>query len=335
MHEALLYQRLKDGAVHCLLCRHRCTIFSGGSGLCRVRKNTDGTLNTQVYGRIVAEHIDPIEKKPLFHVLPGSSSYSIATVGCNFRCLHCQNHVIAHYDASDKIPGEFLEPEEVVKRALYSGCRSLSYTYTEPTIYFEYALEVAKLATQAGLKNIFVSNGYISPEALDMIGPFLHAANIDLKGFSEDFYRRVAGASLAEVLDCIVDYHRRGIWIEITTLVIPGENDDRKQLEGIVSFIVEKLGVNVPWHISRFFPQYKMSGHPVTSPAKLSEAAAIGIEAGLRYVYEGNISSGREDTWCPECGTRVLQRRGFRILTPGLFSGRCGVCSEKIAGLWT
>lgn len=335
MHEALVYQKRSDGSVQCKLCRHYCVIARGGAGLCRVRKNSEGSLYSLVYGRVVAEQIDPVEKKPLFHVLPGSTTYSIATVGCNFRCLYCQNHAIAQFDAADRIPGEILEPEEVVRRALQSGCRSISYTYTEPTIFFEYALDVARLASQAGLKNIFVSNGYITPEALDLIAPFLHAANIDLKGFTEDFYRRVTGASLAEVLDCITDYQKRGIWIEITTLVIPGENDDREQLKGIARFIADELGPDVPWHISRFFPQYKMPGHPATSPAKLSEAAAIASKAGLRYVYEGNIASGQENTSCPTCGNQILQRQGFRILTPGSFSGRCGACAAEIAGIWT
>jgi pyruvate formate lyase activating enzyme len=336
MHEALIYEKLSDNKVCCSLCRHYCVIGPGGTGRCRVRKNFDGTLRSLVYGRVVAEHIDPVEKKPLFHFLPGSMTYSIATVGCNFRCLNCQNYSIAQFDAgkSSRLPGELLEPEEVVRRALQSGCRSISYTYTEPTIFFEYALDVARLAHQAGLKNIFVSNGYITPKALDVIAPFLDAANIDLKGFTEEFYQRVAGAHLAEVLECIIDYHRRGIWIEITTLVIPGENDDREQLDGIATFITDKLGRDVPWHISRFFPQFKMTDHSSTPPATLSGAAAIAAKAGLRYVYEGNVQSGREDTICPSCGTTVFQRRGFQVQTSGLFTGRCVNCTVEITGHW-
>ena len=336
MHEALIYQKLSGRTVRCSLCRHYCVIGAGGTGRCRVRKNIDGTLYSLVYGHLVAEHIDPIEKKPLFHFLPGSATYSIATVGCNFTCLHCQNHAIAQFDtgSSDGIPGNLLEPEEIVRRALHSGCRSVSFTYTEPTIFFEYALDVAKLACRAGLKCIFVSNGYITPGALDMIAPFIHAANIDLKGFTEEFYKRVTGAHLAEVLECLLDYRKRGIWLEITTLIIPGENDDRKQLEDIALFIADKLGVDVPWHVSRFFPQYKMLDHPVTSPSTLSDAAAIAARAGLRHVYEGNIQGGREDTICHSCGTTVIQRQGFRVQTAGTFTGRCGNCGVEIAGVW-
>jgi pyruvate formate lyase activating enzyme len=337
MHEALLYESRSDGSVSCSLCRHRCVIPPGKAGRCRVRKNRDGTLYSLVYGRVVAEHVDPVEKKPLFHFLPGSATYSLATVGCNFRCLNCQNHSIALFDpgTSGGIPGKLLEPEVVVRRALASGSASISYTYTEPTIFFEYALDVARLAYQAGLKNIFVTNGYITPEALDMIAPYLHAANIDLKGFTEAFYQRVTGAHLAEVLETITDYQRHGIWVEITTLVIPGENDDRGHLEGIVRFIGEKLGTDVPWHISRFFPQYKLQSYQPTAPESLSEAAVIAARGGLQYVYEGNIQGGREDTPCPNCGTAVLQRRGFRTLSAYSFTGRCGICGAEIPGVWS
>jgi pyruvate formate lyase activating enzyme len=336
MHEALLYEKRGDGSVSCSLCRHRCFILPGKSGRCRVRKNSDGTLYSLVYGRVVAEHVDPVEKKPLFHFLPGTTTYSLATVGCNFRCLNCQNHGIARFDpeSAGGVPGKLLEPEEVVGRAIASGCASISYTYTEPTIFFEYALDVARLAYQAGLKNVFVTNGYITPEALEMIAPFLHAANIDLKGFTEDFYQRVTGAHLAEVLRSISDYHRRGIWIEITTLIIPGENDDREQLEGIARFIGEKLDPAVPWHISRFFPHYKLQSYQPTAPEIISEAVAIAVRGGLQYVYEGNLQQGRENTYCPNCGTAVLQRRGFRLLTTDSFNGRCGNCSAKIPGVW-
>jgi pyruvate formate lyase activating enzyme len=293
-------------------------------------------LVSLVYGKVVAEHVDPIEKKPLFHVLPGTSTYSIATIGCNFRCRHCQNHTIAQYEpGSDGIvPGQHIPPEEIVKRAIRAGCRSISYTYTEPTIFFEYALETARLAAGAGLKNVFVTNGYITPEALDAIAPFLDAANIDLKGFSEDFYSRVAGGRLEEVLDCIRDYRRRGIWLEITTLIIPGENDDRVQLEGIASFISEELGADVPWHISRFFPQFLMTDRQATPPESLSKAVDIGSRAGLRFVYEGNIAEGREDTVCPGCGWPVLKRSGFKVLETTMTDGACQKCSTKISGLW-
>jgi len=336
MREALFYEKQPDGFVVCALCRHRCRIAPGARGICRVRENRSGTLVSLVYGRVVAEHVDPIEKKPLFHVLPGTSSYSIATVGCNFRCRHCQNHTIAQYDpdSGGGVPGQIIPPEEIVARAIRAGCRSISYTYTEPTIFLEYALETARLAVGAGLKNIFVTNGYITPEALDAIAPFLHAANIDLKGFSPDFYARVVGARLEEVLECIRDYRRRRIWLEITTLIIPGENDDLPQLEGIASFIADELGHEVPWHISRFFPQHRMTEREATPPATLSRAAGIGRQAGLRFIYEGNLAGGHESTDCPGCGRTVLKRAGFKVLTTALDEGLCQECGTKIAGIW-
>jgi pyruvate formate lyase activating enzyme len=301
-----------------------------------VRINNSGVLYSLVYGRVVAEHVDPIEKKPLFHFLPGSSTYSLATVGCNFHCLNCQNHGIAQYQPGPdfQIPGEIVEPAEIVKRAVRAGCHSISYTYTEPTIFFEYALDIARLARQAGLKNVFVTNGYSTPEALDLIAPFLDAANIDLKGFSEEFYLRVAGARLAEVLACIRDYHRRGIWLEITTLVIAGENDDDEQLQGIAAFIANDLSRDVPWHISRFFPQYMMTNRPVTPGTTLSKGVFIGRKQGLRHVYEGNIAGGGEETVCPHCGHTVIQRRGYVIVAREDSDGICQQCSTRIAGVF-
>jgi pyruvate formate lyase activating enzyme len=336
MNEALFYNTLENSVVCCALCRHRCVIASGRTGRCRVRKNVNGILYSLVYGHVVAEHIDPVEKKPLFHFLPGSRTYSIATVGCNFKCLHCQNYTIAQYDPADfsEIPGGYLAPEEIVTRALQSGCRSISYTYTEPTIFFEYALDIARLAKKADLKNIFVTNGYITSEALDVIAPYLDAANIDLKGFTEDFYQKITGARVAEVLECIEDYKKRGIWLEITTLLIPGENDQREHLEGIAGFIAGKLGSDVPWHISRFFPHNKMPDHPVTPGNKISEASSIAVNAGLRFVYEGNLHGGQENTVCPTCRKTVLQRREFQTLTSGIQSGRCTSCNTEIAGVW-
>lgn len=336
MREAAFYDKQPDRSVTCSLCRHRCRIKPGGRGICRVRENRDGTLFSLVYGRVVAEHVDPIEKKPLFHVLPGTSSYSIATVGCNFRCRHCQNYSIAQYDPGQPaaIPGQDVPPEDIVARALSAGCRSISYTYTEPTIFLEYALDVARLAAGAGLKNIFVTNGYITPEALEALAPWLDAANIDLKGFSADFYSRIVGARLDDVLDCIRDYRRRNIWIEITTLIIPGENDDRAQLEGIATFIADELGTDVPWHISRFFPQYRMTDRPATPPSTLAMAMEIGQGAGLRFVYEGNLAGGHENTNCPGCGHAVLQRSGYDVEVSALENGSCLRCGTKIAGVW-
>ncbi|HEY4743251.1 MAG TPA: AmmeMemoRadiSam system radical SAM enzyme [Desulfuromonadaceae bacterium] len=336
MREASFYTKQPDGSVVCALCRHRCHIAAGKRGICHVRENREGTLFSLVYGRVVAEHADPIEKKPLFHYLPASRSYSIATVGCNFRCRHCQNYTIAQHapDANGGVPGRTIAPEEIVARALAAGCRSISYTYTEPTIFLEYALDVARLASKAGLKNIFVTNGYITPEALDAVAPFLDAANIDLKGFSEGFYQRVVGARLDEVLECIRDYHRRGIWIELTTLVIPGENDDPAELEGIAAFIAQELGPDVPWHISRFFPQHRMTDLGPTPAATLSRAVEAGHRAGLRYIYEGNIAGGREDTACSGCGRLVVRRSGFRVLADDLRDGACRQCGTRVAGVW-
>jgi len=336
MHEALMYEKLPNDTVQCCLCRHRCRIAPGKRGICHVRENRAGTLFSLVYGMVVAEHVDPVEKKPLFHFLPESLTYSIATVGCNFSCRHCQNHSIAQDqpDAGGAARGSYVPPEEVVRRAIQSGCSSISYTYTEPTIFFEYALDVARLASSSGLRNIFVTNGYITTEALDAIAPYLDAANIDLKGFSNDFYRRITGAGLAGVLDCIRDYRRRGIWIEITTLVIPGENDSPEQLEGIADFITSDLGTHVPWHISRFFPQYQMTERAVTPLDSLTRAVQAGRRSGLHHLYTGNCADGLEDTLCAGCGEVLVRRQGFRILENAIRNGGCLKCGQPVAGVW-
>lgn len=336
MQEALCFEKLAHTAVRCNLCRHRCTITDGGYGVCQVRQNRNGILYSLVSGLLVAEHIDPVEKKPLYHVLPGSRSYSVASAGCNFRCLHCQNASIAQYhnQGTGTVPGRPVSSVEVVRRAREGGCRSIAYTYTEPTVWFEYALETARAAVDAGLYNIFVTNGYITPEALGMLAPVLHAANIDLKGFTDDFYRRVCGARLNEVLDGIREYHRRGIWIEITTLVIPGENDDAAQLNDIARFIADELGPETPWHISRFFPCHRMLNHPPTPKASLELALEAGARAGLKHLYEGNISSGREQTCCPSCGAVVIRRDGYNVIQITLKDGACGSCGKPVAGIW-
>lgn len=336
MREAMFYEKLTDGKVRCGLCRFRCLIGDGGRGICGVRENRAGTLYTLVYGKAVAEHVDPIEKKPLFHFLPGSRSFSIATVGCNFRCLHCQNYAISQPAEGNtlRITGSDLPPALIVEKALDAGCRSISYTYTEPTIFFEYAYDTAVLAHRAGLKNVFVTNGYITAEALAHIRPYLDAANIDLKGFSDRFYREVVHAMLAEVLASIIEYKRSGIWIELTTLIIPGWNDTDEDLRGIARFIAEQVGVDTPWHVSQFYPTFKLTDRPRTPVATLRRARQIGLDAGLRYVYEGNVPGEGESTYCPGCGELVIHRVGYTIADTTLRNGSCPHCSSELAGVW-
>ena len=336
MHEAMFYQRMEDGAVVCNLCSHHCHVAPGRRGLCGVRENRDGRLGSLVYGRLVAAHVDPIEKKPLFHFLPGSRSYSVAAAGCNFRCYYCQNYSISQPSfPGGNIAGENLSPEEIVSRALSAGCRSIAYTYTEPTVFFEYAHDTAVLAHRAGIRNVFVTNGYISSEALAFIRPYLDAANIDLKGYTEKFYREIVGARLSGVLDCIREYKSLGIWIELTTLVIPGLNDSDEELTSIARFIADELGVETPWHVSRFHPTYRLTDRPITPVATLRRARRIGIEAGLRYVYEGNVpGEGGENTYCPGCREPLITRNGFSVEECAVRDGRCPECGHIVDGIW-
>ncbi len=333
MHEALFWERLSDGRVRCALCRFRCLIAEGQRGRCQVRENRAGKLYSLVYGRCIAEQIDPIEKKPLFHYHPGSLSYSIATVGCNFHCLHCQNHTIAQWSAERPIAGQQLAPAEQVRRAAASGCRSIAYTYTEPTIYYEYAYDCAVLARQQGLGNVFVSNGYTTPEALEQIAPYLDAANVDLKSFSAATYKKLTGAELQGVLETLLHYHRLGIWLEVTTLLIPGCNDSDEELHAIANFIAGQLGCDTPWHVTAFHPAYRMADCPSTPLATLQRARRIGNDAGLRYIYEGNLAGSWEHTVCPDCGSRVIERCTFQLIGRHLADGRCARCQTSIAGI--
>jgi len=334
MKEAMFYAREVDGRVRCGLCRFRCLIDDGARGICAVRENRGGTLYSLVYGKLCAAHVDPIEKKPLYHVLPGSRSYSIATVGCNFRCRHCQNYSISQVGPNEPVRGSEQAPQGIVQLAMDNKCGSISYTYTEPTMFFEYAYDIARLAKQAGLRNVFVTNGYISAEALTTIAPFLDAANIDLKGFSKGFYRDIVHARLSEVLDSIIEYRKQGIWIELTTLIIPGLNDSDAELQGIATFIATNLGVDTPWHVSQFYPTYTLTDRPRTPIATLRRARDIGLAAGLRYVYEGNIpGEGGENTCCPSCATLLIERYGYLIQTNRIKNGACPDCGATIAGV--
>ena len=336
MKEALFYTKLADNAVQCLLCPHECRILPGKRGLCGVRQNIDGVLKTLVADKVIACHADPIEKKPLFHVLPGSRVLSIATVGCNFSCRFCQNSDISQYPQMHlgPIPGETMTPEQIVARALREECQSIAYTYTEPTVYFELALECAIQAKDAGLLNIFVTNGYINPGPLRRIAPFLDAANVDLKSFDETFYQKMTGGSLKPVLDSLRLMQKLGIFLEITTLIIPDENDDPKQLREIADFIVQELGPDTPWHISRFYPQFKMQFTASTPVETIHRAREIGLDAGLKYVYVGNVSGDDgEHTFCPECGRPLIERFGFQMAGYYVRDGHCPECNAQICGI--
>lgn len=293
MKESYLYGIAGD-YINCKTCSHYCRIAPFRRGLCGLRENNLGKLVVLNYGRIIAEQIDPIEKKPLYHFMPGTKTLSIATIGCNFSCLWCQNDDISQMsknatrnEIANKI-GIEMDPEQIVEHTLKAHCPSISYTYTEPTIFLEFALDTMKLAQKAGLKNIWVSNGYMSRETLDLISPYLDAINIDLKGFSESNYQKYSGAKLQPVLDNIKEVFKRKIHLEVTTLIVPEVNDDEKQLTDIVKFLAS-ISKNIPWHISRFSPAYKMMTTPETPFETLDLAEKIGKNAGLKYVHKGNL----------------------------------------------
>ena len=335
IREALLYEKLDNKRVHCNLCAHRCTIKPDRRGICGVRENKDGILYSLVYGTLIAENIDPIEKKPFSHVYPGSLSYSIATVGCNFSCEFCQNHEISQMPRSTlMITGKDVTPEEIVARAKKSGSKTIAYTYTEPTIYFELAYDTAKIAHENGLKNVFVTNGFMTPAAIDTIAPFLAAANVDLKSFRDDFYKKQCGARLKPVLESLKKMKEKGIWVEITTLLIPTLNDSNEELKDIAQFIAD-LGKETPWHISRFHPQFKMHSLQVTPVASLHRATEIGKHAGLKYVYSGNVPGDEgENTHCFHCGNLLIERYGFKIISVNLTGNKCFNCGTELEGIF-
>lgn len=332
--EAMFYEKKENSTITCKLCQQNCTIFNSKRGLCGVRINESGKLYTLNYGKTAATGLDPIEKKPLFHFHPGSTTYSISTVGCNFKCKNCQNYEISQMPKDyGRIVGEELPPEEVVYAAKRYDCKSIAYTYTEPTIFFEYAYDTARLANDKDVKNIFVTNGYISKEPLMAIEPYLDAANIDLKSFSDDFYRKICGARLDPVLDNIRLYKKLGIWIEITTLIIPTLNNFKEELRNIAKFIRD-VGEEIPWHVSAFSPMYKLSHLSRTTISDLRMARDIGVEEGLRYVYMGNVpSEGGEDTCCYKCGEKLIRRYGYEILSNGIEDSKCPICKSKIDGI--
>lgn len=334
LKEGRLY--VADGeAVVCSLCAHRCRIPAGRTGICGVRENRAGRLYALSYGKVSAAHVDPVEKKPLFHFLPGTLTYSIATVGCNFTCLHCQNYSLSQAGRQiERIGHQYREPAEIVESALRCGCRSISYTYSEPTVFFEFAYDCALIARERGLKNIFVSNGFMTPEAAALLAPVIDAINIDIKSFRNEFYVSTCGGRLQPVLDNVRFFSERGVLVEATTLIIPGLNDSEDELGGLAGFIVS-VDPGMAWHVSAFRPTYRMTDRPPTAPSTLLRAREIGLAAGLHHVYIGNVrGGGGEDTMCPSCGKTVVYRSGFTVHRNLLERGGCPACGAAIAGVW-
>jgi pyruvate formate lyase activating enzyme len=335
MKEAYLYEKMENQRVRCFLCNHRCLIKEGARGICGVRENQEGTLVSLVYGKVIAKHVDPIEKKPLFHFLPGSRSYSLATMGCNFRCLFCQNADISQMPADrNQIWGEEMTPSMIVEEATGSRSFTISYTYTEPTIFFELALDTARLAVQKGLKNIFVTNGYMTEECLKEISSNLHGVNVDLKAFTDRFYKEQCGAKLEPILRTLEIMRKMGVWVEVTTLLIPGLNDSTDELKGLAGFL-SNLDTDIPWHISRFHPSYRLMNVRPTPPESIQTARDIGYEAGLKYVYTGNLpGDDGEKTYCHECKELLVDRFGFYVRKNVIKNNQCPKCKAQIPGVW-
>lgn len=331
----MLYEKTEGKQAKCHLCAHHCRIKPEDRGICGVRENRDGILYSLVYGKLIAENVDPIEKKPLFHVFPGSKSFSIATFGCNFRCTFCQNHDISQMPRETRnIYGRETTPEDVVRKAIETESKSISYTYTEPTIYFEFAYDTGRIANEKGLKNVFVTNGFMTEKAIETMAPYLHAANVDLKAFSDDFYRKHCGARLKPVLDSLIKMKSLGIWVEVTTLLIPTLNDGEDELKQIAGFI-HSLGPETPWHISRFHPQYRMNDLPPTPVASIHRAAEIGKACGLKYVYSGNVpGDDGENTYCSRCKELLIDRYGFYIKRLNLKGTCCPRCHTSLDGIF-
>jgi len=335
VREAQLWTQAEGERVVCALCGHRCELGPGQWGVCGVRENRGGALVTHAYGEVIAAHVDPIEKKPFYHFLPGTSSFSIATVGCNFRCGFCQNWQISQesFKNGGGRGAARMPPADIVKAALGRGCRSISYTYTEPTIFFEYAQETALLAKAAGLANNFVTNGFMTAEALKAACGWLDAANVDLKAFREETYKKVCRARLGPVLESIAAMRRLGIWVEVTTLVVPGLNDGEDELRDIARFLA-KTDRDIPWHLSRFHPDYTYTEARATPMSTLRRAAEIGREEGIRFVYIGNVPGEGDLTCCPRCGRELIRRSGFRVEDLKLEDGRCPSCKTQIPGVF-
>ncbi len=325
MKEALFYEKTPGGKTDCNLCARRCKgISDGKTGFCGVRKNVKGTLHSLVYGKACSLAVDPIEKKPLFHFAPGTQCLSIATVGCNFRCMHCQNWEISQ---PKDIRGEGIEPEKIVETAKELGVEGIAYTYTEPTVFYEYAYDTMKLARKAGLYNVWVSNGYTAPEVIKHASRYLDAVNVDVKG-NDEFYKKVCMApGIQPVFDALLAYKKHKVFTEITTLVIPGYNDAEKDILKMVKWISDNLGLDVPLHFSAFYPQYRLTDVPATPVKTLEKCYDIARKAGMNWVYLGNVRTGRESTVCPKCGQIIIERSGYNTV---YYGDRCAKCGARV-----
>jgi pyruvate formate lyase activating enzyme len=343
MKECINYKKIDSKKLECRTCSHFCVIKEGETGICGIRENLKGKLYLLAYGKAIAAHIDPIEKKPLFHFLPGSLAYSVGTIGCNFRCENCQNFDISQmFGHKGKVKeyerlnwGYDMSPQEIVEEAIDSGCESIAYTYNEPTIWTEYALDIMKLGHERGLKNVWVSNGFMTKETLDEIIPYLDAINVDVKSFDDNFYKSNCGARVAPVLENCKQLVKSGIWTEITTLVIPTLSDDLAMLSKIAKFIKNELGDFVPWHLSAFSGviSWKLQNLPDTKINILEKAHKIGKDIGLKYVYVGNVFDPKlESTFCPKCGELAIERSGHHVIR----YDKCGKCKggQEIHGIF-
>jgi len=321
----------QKGKITCLLCQHYCQLKEGQVGICGVNKNENGSLRTLVYAHPSALNVDPIEKKPLYHLLPSTTALSLGTVGCNFKCPFCQNWQISQEKRVDTSVN--LSPQQIVDLALQNGAASIAYTYNEPTIFYPYAKDIGLLAKKEGLKNIFVTNGFESPEVVKDMASWLDATNVDLKSWDDAYYKKVLKGGLEAVKDTLRLMVAEGIWVEVTTLLIEGENDSDADLKAMAEFIAKELGVHVPWHLSAFHPDYKMLDHANTSLKTLERAKKIAKGAGLLYVYLGNVPV-HGDTYCPECNTLLIDRTGYRVVQNNLIDGHCPQCNRAIEGVW-
>ncbi len=332
--EAMYYEKSGEGQVRCLNCPNTCLLEDGDRGFCRVREAKGGKLYSLAWSNPCAVYVDPIEKKPLFHFLPGTTAFSVATAGCNFRCKYCQNWQISQVRPEETHNLELL-PEDVVDWAKREKCRTIAYTYSEPTVFYEYMLETSKMAKVKGIRNIYHSNGYINPEPLERLCQYLDGANVDLKCFTDEFYRTVSAGRLRPVLNTLRTLREKGVHLEITNLVVPGLNDDMNSIENMCSWIKEELGEGVPLHFSRFHPMYKLKNLPATPVETLEMARERAVDVGLNYVYIGNVPGHEgENTYCPKCGRMVIGRRGYQITANNVADGRCRFCGREVGGVW-